>query len=272
MAVRTVMNCVAVAVVAAACTMATGQAYGGFLNPSQIGSAQSWSDASIWANAHNSGAYGNVPQTTDGVYLSDPWAGGTAATVTLNLNASAEIASLDVAQNWVSVGVTRTGVLNLLSGANLTINTNQAVGTYWSNRLTIGNGDAGNGILNQYAGSTLTVNCTGVPGLYVAKEAGSTGTYNMYGGTLTLTTGSIYMDANTTGSFEFNAGVIYLPGDQTSFAASNSWFHANGVGYTETYNAGADSTMLHYVPEPSSMILLGVGLVGLLAYAWRKRK
>lgn len=42
------------------------------------------------------------------------------------------------------------------------------------------------------------------------------------------------------------------------------------------YNEGAsfnvDSVAFSAVPEPATIVLLGVGLAGLLAYAWRKRK
>jgi hypothetical protein len=35
---------------------------------------------------------------------------------------------------------------------------------------------------------------------------------------------------------------------------------------------GVDSVRLDAIPEPSTLVLLGAGLAGLLAYAWRKRK
>lgn len=55
----------------------------------------------------------------------------------------------------------------------------------------------------------------------------------------------------------------------------------SGYGYTSTNssiffggnNAGTfDNLVVTVVPEPASTVLLGVGLFGLLAYAWRKRK
>ncbi|MBN1394173.1 MAG: PEP-CTERM sorting domain-containing protein [Pirellulales bacterium] len=43
--------------------------------------------------------------------------------------------------------------------------------------------------------------------------------------------------------------------------------------YSATYNyVGVDDITISYVPEPSTIALLATGLIGLLAYAWRKRK
>ena len=41
---------------------------------------------------------------------------------------------------------------------------------------------------------------------------------------------------------------------------------------TTTMSCGFDGLSLTTIPEPSTMTLMAVGLVGLLAYAWRKRK
>jgi hypothetical protein len=53
-------------------------------------------------------------------------------------------------------------------------------------------------------------------------------------------------------------------------ATRSSPNYNNGVGYSFASDSVAFINVL--VPEPSSVILSACGLVGLLAYAWRKRK
>jgi hypothetical protein len=61
---------------------------------------------------------------------------------------------------------------------------------------------------------------------------------------------------------EGNNGAIYVTGFNNPGAAI-----VGGVTYSVTYGIVSDSK----VPEPSTLVLLGSGLLGLLAYAWRKR-
>jgi hypothetical protein len=54
---------------------------------------------------------------------------------------------------------------------------------------------------------------------------------------------------------------------------SNGNNHPGAIGYNrmaDTWFAGIQA--VHPIPEPSTIVLLGTGLFGLLAYAWRKRK
>lgn len=46
----------------------------------------------------------------------------------------------------------------------------------------------------------------------------------------------------------------------------------SGGGGNAGSTFGIDSVSITAVPEPSTLVLLGAGLFGLLAYAWRKRK
>jgi hypothetical protein len=51
----------------------------------------------------------------------------------------------------------------------------------------------------------------------------------------------------------------------------NLWSGTAWVQNT-TLTCGLDTVVVQGVPEPSSVVLLGTSLLGLLAYAWRKRK
>ena len=57
-------------------------------------------------------------------------------------------------------------------------------------------------------------------------------------------------------------------------------FHATGTSQSFTYASSPGTSVFNLlsaiqvreVPEPSTIVLLGMGVMGLLAYAWRKRK
>jgi hypothetical protein len=67
--------------------------------------------------------------------------------------------------------------------------------------------------------------------------------------------------------------VMYVS-KSTTFAPGET-IYTGGVGYALPLGGGAGysaQSSVQIVPEPSTIALLGCGLFGLLAYAWRKRK
>jgi hypothetical protein len=102
-------------------------------------------------------------------------------------------------------------------------------------------------------------------------------------GTVGMTSGAV--SANTFHNYSY---VLTVP---TSGAWSAKLYidHASTAAWTHNYTEGNptigavvigsyddavkfDNFELSSVPEPSTLMLLGTGLLGLLAYAWRKRK
>jgi T5SS/PEP-CTERM-associated repeat protein len=148
-------------------------------------------------------------------------------------------------------------------------------GSQWTNTITTYVGQSGTGYLNVSGGLFSTTN------LSIATATGSTGAVTLSGGTLS-DTGAFGVGSGN-GSFNFTGGTLVLAGDLTGLSATDlqdyfgSWFNITvGSGYTlsEVYDGSATTaiSITAAVPEPGTLALLCGGLLGLLAYAWRRRK
>jgi len=88
-----------------------------------------------------------------------------------------------------------------------------------------------------------------------------------------LTWNDVYAPGNPIGIGNFSGD-----GGFTSLAGGgNGGFNGEMDGwalssFTGTFNPATDFVLSAPIPEPSTLVLLGCGLLGLLAYAWRKRK
>jgi hypothetical protein len=79
--------------------------------------------------------------------------------------------------------------------------------------------------------------------------------------------------AATTIPTVFGSGWLSATSDSFSLAAGSHTLVIGAVVGSGYYGqAGIDNLSISQVPEPSTLALLSAGLVGLLAYAWRKRK
>ncbi|MEN6558369.1 MAG: PEP-CTERM sorting domain-containing protein [Thermoguttaceae bacterium] len=113
-------------------------------------------------------------------------------------------------------------------------------------------------------GSTQTGNGNGTYGDYIAAMAvGQNSTYEM---------GTMYLSTTDAGAFSLsfitNAEGYFgtLTNNQDGLATSANLTYLTG------YQAVGDSIEFQTVPEPGTIALLLSGMIGLVAYAWRKRK
>jgi hypothetical protein len=79
------------------------------------------------------------------------------------------------------------------------------------------------------------------------------------------TTGQLAIYLDDSYKFTYNASTQYRSG-------SSGVFSGNEVGYFDNFRLTSDDIHCHPVPEPSSMLLLASGLVGLAGFRRKSRK
>ncbi len=81
--------------------------------------------------------------------------------------------------------------------------------------------------------------------------------------------------------YDATSGLLYVTGALTGHTSAGVWSidptaatptYTQVVTFTGGYTYAASFALVPAVPEPSTLALLGMGLAGLICYAWRKRK
>jgi hypothetical protein len=136
------------------------------------------------------------------------------------------------------------GTLNFYGGAG------DALNVFVTSTANVFGGSIGGGL---WAHDTATVNVSGgnISGGISAVDASTITFY----GTDFQATGGLTLDGNTV----LGTGVL-----------SGKW--SNGTPWSLEITNHAASATIRAVPEPSTFVLLGMGTVGLLAFAWRRRR
>jgi hypothetical protein len=123
----------------------------------------------------------------------------------------------------------------------------------------------GNGTLNLSGG---VINClvTAYPSTFtVAQQAGSTGTVNL-SGTGLIKANNLAMGVGNAHIYMSGNGQIILAGDKTGTVSPwlNGLISTSEVGKTIAANIVGGNTVISVVPEPATICLLGLGVLGLL--------
>lgn len=123
---------------------------------------------------------------------------------------------------------------------------------------------------NAYSNLLSVLKANGNPMIFTRSCFWADPTKDQIMKTATLAAGDFYVDISTLGANPANYAYSEPTYAAPQYAAFNS--HPGDAGMAAIADALYTSIVAQSVPEPSSLALAAAGLVGLICYAWRKRK
>ena len=139
------------------------------------------------------------------------------------------------------------------------------------------NGSARSGLNLPFAADYAIAADGGYGALWQLAEGGNNslvwkrgvGTIPTSGSVLTLNVSDLGLTANSGQTFNFAAMMVSTSGYSSPEAIGASITGAHGHGQTQTITSGSSYTL---IPEPSSSLLMGLGLAGLVALRLRRHR
>lgn len=181
-----------------------------------------------------------------------------------------------------------TATLTVESGGTVTTDGRAYIGRNSSSTVTVGGAGStfhstGNTYVGYYGAGLLTVESGGT--LLLDVDDGDNSTISIgadaavdFAGTLKLDLTDVTVDEGLwtlitgDGAMTYESSFDLMTSNDMLFTElSDVWTYTTGLS-TWTFSEGTGQLSLSTVPEPGTVALLACGLVGLLAYAWRKRK